>query len=75
MAFSKQTYLLNLDANNLYGIAIWLYAKSYLLMILNGNWIPKGHWNPDYYLNIPEGRGCIIEYDFEYTDSCKEKNT
>ena len=29
--------------------------------------------NPDYYKNIPEGRGCIVECDLEYTIKAKNK--
>ena len=27
----------------------------------------------DYYMNIPEGRGCLVECDLEYPNECKLK--
>ena len=56
----KENYLLYLDANNLYGWAM-------------GQPLPTGDfkWEKDenYYKNIPEGRGCIVECDLEYTEN------
>ena len=60
----EEKFLLYVDANNLYG-----YAMSQEL--------PTGdfHWekNLDYYKKIPEGRGCIVECDLSYPDTCKFK--
>ena len=68
----KENYLLHLDANNLYG-----RAMSQKLPTRDFQW----EYNPDvqhnnkpnYYKNIPENRGCIIECNLEYPDSCKFK--
>ena len=55
-------YLLYLDANNLYG---WAMSQK----------LPTGDFkwedNPDYYKNIPKGRGCIVECDLQYTTKAK----
>ena len=55
-------YLLYLDANNLYG-----WAMSQKLPTKDFKW----EEDPDYYKNIPEGRGCIVECDLEYPNLCK----
>jgi hypothetical protein len=62
--FLKTNYLLYLDANNLYGWAMCqkLPHKDF-----------KWEEDLDYYKNIPEGRGCIIECDLYYTKECKNK--
>ena len=62
--FLEEIFLLYLDANNLYG-----WAMSQPLPTKDFKW----EKNSDYYLNIPKGRGCIIECDLEYTDKCKKK--
>ena len=58
----RSNYLLYLDANNLYG---WAMSQP----------LPTGDFkwedNPDYYKNIPKGRGCIVECDLEYTTKAK----
>lgn len=55
-------YLFYLDANNLYG---WAMSQS----------LPTGDFkwekDTDYYKNIPEGRGCIVECDLHYTTKAK----
>lgn len=60
----KEQFLLYLDANNLYG---WAMSQK----------LPTGDfkWEEDldYYLNIPEGRGCIVECDLKYNNKCKFK--
>ena len=33
----------------------------------------KWEKDPDYYKDIPEGRGCIIECDLKYTKKCRNK--
>ena len=58
----KENYLLYLDANNLYG-----WAMSQKLPTKDFKW----EEDPDYYKNIPEGRGCIVECDLEYPNLCK----
>ena len=62
--FLEDNFLLYLDANNLYG-----WAMSQPLPTKDFKW----EKNSDYYLNIPKGRGCIIECDLEYTDKYKKK--
>ena len=62
--FLLEKFLLYLDANNLYG---WAMSKK--LPTKDFKW----EKNPEYYKNIPEGRGCIIECDLEYPDECKFK--
>ena len=62
--FFEEKYLLYLDANNLYG-----WAMSQKLPTKDFKW----ESNPDYYLNIPNVRGCIIECDLEYPNDCKFK--
>ncbi|XP_060573311.1 uncharacterized protein LOC132731192 [Ruditapes philippinarum] len=62
--FLEEKYLLYLDANNLYG---WAMSKP--LPTRDFKW----EENQEYYKNIPEGRGCIIECDLEYTNKCKKK--
>lgn len=52
----KEKYLLYLDANNLYG-----WAMSQKLPVNDFRW--EGDF--DYYKNIPEGRGCLIECDLD----------
>jgi hypothetical protein len=59
----KSNFILYIDANNLYG-----GAMSEKLPTNNFKW----ENDPNYYLSVPEGRGCIIECDLEYTDECKE---
>ena len=60
----KENYLLYLDANNLYG---WAMSQP----------LPTGDFkweeDKDYYKNTPEGRGCIVECDLEYTIKAKNK--
>ena len=62
--FFEKNYLLYLDANNLYG---WAMSQK----------LPTGDFkwekDPDYYKDIPEGRGCIIECDLKYTKKCRNK--
>ena len=60
----KQLYLLYLDCNNLYGDSM-----SQKLPI--GDF--KEETDENYYKNIPDGRGCIIECDLEYPDAAKLK--
>ncbi|MBV2113503.1 MAG: hypothetical protein KUF82_21330, partial [Candidatus Thiodiazotropha sp. (ex Ctena orbiculata)] len=62
--FLTEKYLLYLDANNLYG-----WAMSQKLPTKDFKW----ESNPDYYLHIPKGRGCIIECYLEYPNDCKFK--
>jgi hypothetical protein len=62
--FIEEKYLLYLDANNLYG-----FAMSQKLPTRDFKW----ESNPDYYLNIPNGRGCLVECDLEYPNDCKSK--
>ena len=60
----EKNYLLYLDANNLYG---WAMSQK----------LPTGSFkwekDPDYYKNIPKGRGCVIECDLKYTKKCRNK--
>ena len=62
--FFESNYLLYLDANNLYG---WAMSQK----------LPKSDfkWEKDsnYYKEIPEGRGCLIECDLKYTKKCRNK--
>ena len=60
----SENYLLYLDANYLYG-----WAMCQKLPTRDFQW----EYNSDYYLNIPKGRGCIVECDLEYPDICKFK--
>ena len=60
----KTNYLLYLDPNNLYG---WLMCQK----LPHGDF--KWEEDPNFYKNIPEGRGCIIECDLYYTEECKNK--
>ena len=60
----KEKFLLYLDANNLYG-----HAMSQPLPTGDFKWEEE----ENYYKNIPKGRGCIVECDLEYPDSCKFK--
>jgi hypothetical protein len=62
--FLTEKFLLYLDANNLYG-----WAMSQKLAHKGFKW----EKDLDYYKNIPEGRGCLIECDLKYTDECKKK--
>ena len=60
----KQIYLLYIDYNNLYGGGM-------------SEKLPTGDfkWEEDenYYNNIPESRGCIVECDLEYTQEAKDR--
>ena len=62
--YLTEKYLLYLDANNLYG-----WSMSQKLPTKDFKW----ESDPDYYLHIPKGRGCIIECDLEYPNNCKFK--
>ena len=62
--YMKESFLLYLDANNLYG-----WAMSQKLPTGDFRWEER----EDYYNNIPEGRGCLVECNLEYTDECKRK--
>ena len=62
--YLTENYLLYLDANNLYG-----WSMSQKLPTKDFKW----ESDPDYYLHIPKGRGCIIECDLEYPNNCKFK--
>jgi hypothetical protein len=62
--FLKEKYLLYLDANNLYG-----WAMSQKLPTRDFQWEEE----EDYYLNVPKGRGCIVECDLKYTKQCKKE--
>ncbi|XP_071138806.1 uncharacterized protein [Mytilus edulis] len=64
--FKKKNYLLYLDANNLYGLAM-----SQKLPEEDFKW----EKDPNYYKKIPKGRGCLIECDLKYTKKCKNKTT
>ena len=68
----KEKYLLYLDANNLYG---WAMSQKLPTRDFKWEYNPDVQHNnkPNYYKNIPENRGCIIECDLEYPDSCKFK--
>ena len=60
----KEKFLLYLDANNLYG-----WAMSQKLPTGDFKWEEE----ENYYKNIPEGRGCLVECDLKYTGTCKKK--
>ena len=62
--FFESNYLLYLDANNLYG-----WAMSQKLPESDFKW----EKDSNYYKEIPEGRGCLIECDLKYTEICKKK--
>ena len=62
--FLEEKFLLYVDANNLYG-----WAMSQELPTKDFKWESK----KDYYLNIPKGRGCLVECDLSYPDPCKFK--
>ncbi|XP_071150628.1 uncharacterized protein [Mytilus edulis] len=62
--FFEINYLLYLDANNLYG-----WAMSQKLPEEDFKW----EKDPNYYKEIPKGRGCLIECDLKYTEKCKKK--
>ncbi|CAG2239806.1 unnamed protein product [Mytilus edulis] len=51
-------------ANNLYG-----WAMSQKLPEEDFKW----EKDPNYYKEIPKGRGCLIECDLKYTEKCKKK--
>ncbi|CAG2200881.1 unnamed protein product [Mytilus edulis] len=52
------------NANNLYG-----WAMSQKLPEEDFKW----EKDPNYYKEIPKGRGCLIECDLKYTEKCKKK--
>ena len=62
--FFEKNYLLYLDANNLYG---WAMSQK----------LPTGDFkwekDPNYYKEIPKGKGCLIECDLKYTKKCRNK--
>jgi hypothetical protein len=62
--FLTEKFLLYLDANNLYG-----WAMSQKLPTRDFKW----EANEDYYKDIPEGRGCLVECDLEYPDKFKTR--
>jgi hypothetical protein len=55
-------FILHFDLNNLYG-----YAMSMKLPTNGFQW----EKNPNYYLNIPVGKGCFVEVDLKYTKECQ----
>jgi len=57
-------YIMYLDANNLYG-----WAMSQKLPYNDFQWED----DEDYYLDIPDGRGCIVECDLRYPRDAAEK--
>ena len=56
------TYLMYLDCNNLYGVAM-----SQKLPTRDFKW----ETDKDYYKRIPQGRGCIVECDLQYMERTK----
>ena len=58
----RTNFILHFDMNNLYG-----GAMSMKLPTNDFKW----EEDSNYYLNIPEGKGCFVEVDLKYSKKCK----